>query len=432
MILALARTAAAQDSRTSHFEFSAEPAGSIQWGSDSLEWTTHTVGSVLTYTTYLPVVTKPTSLASLISETTITLPKPLADSSANFCIWEHCSLSPRLYHEPLADGRILLGWTDADGDGHISIISGNSLERTFNFPDRSIRGLVTHAGGSFAALLWDSGADVIRLAKFDQNGNQIWSTNLNSSIAVADFWLGDSRLAYGNGRYAAYHTVTGISGSFTDHYGDQLKYVNDQGVIQSDGWNWGCSHSLAQLVSYNSELQQFLPACASDCYPDKGIILNHAKRIYESDGNCGGMVAVQLGQLVPSGSSWKLIFNALDRTCCQGQGIGLATINGAYQSNLVWLTHTNGAFERDPVMARLGLATVPEHFLVGWRMINDNTFRLGVIDGQGNFLFGPEAMAPGIKWGNRDDSFRTRSDGSVTWVQGDPLSATLHLYRIKM
>lgn len=432
IILALARGAAAKSSRPSHFEVSAESTGSIQLVSNPLERNAPAIGSVLTYTTYLPIVTKPTSLASFISETTIPLPKPLADSSANFCTWEHCTISPRLYHEPLTDGRSLLGWTDADGDGHVSVISGSSLERTFNFPDRSIRGLVAHAGGSFAILLWDSGADIIRLAKFDQNGNQIWSTNLNSGIAIADFWLGDSRLAYGNGRYAAYHTVTGISGGFTGHYGDQLKYVNDQGVIQSAGWNWGCSHSLAQLVSYHAGLQQFLPVCASDCYPDKGLILNHDKRIYTSDGNCGGMVSVQLGQLVPSASSWKLIFNALNRDCCQGRGIGLATINGAYQSNLVWLTDTTGAFERDPVMARLGLAAGPEQFLVGWRTTDDNTYRLGVIDGQGNFLVGPEAIKVGIKWGHRDDSFRTHADGSVTWVQGDPLSATLHLYRVKM
>ncbi|MCB0167311.1 MAG: hypothetical protein KDI79_23985 [Anaerolineae bacterium] len=430
--LVLAGVAAAQGSNTHHYEFSSEPAGSYRLINGAAGVDTYSVSSLLTYTTYLPIVTKPTSLASFISETTISLPKPLADESANFCTWGHCSLSPRLYHEPLADGRTLLGWTDADGDGHISIISGSSLERTFNFPDKSVRGLVAHTGGSFAALLWDSGADIIRLAKFDQNGHQIWTTNLNSSIAVADFWLGDSRLAYGNGRYAAYHTVTGVSGGFTGHYGDQLKYVNDQGVIQSSGWDWGCSHSLAELVSYNADLQQFLPVCASDCYPDKGLILNHDKRIYKSDGNCGGMGSVQLGQLAPSASTWKLIFNALDRDCCQGRGIGLATINGAYQSNLVWLTNTNGAFERDPVIARLGVTSAPEQFLVGWRTTNDNTYRLGVIDGQGDFLFGPEAIGAGIKWGNRDDSFRTRSDGGVTWVQGDPLSTTLHLYRVKM
>lgn len=55
---------------------------------------------------------------------------------------------------------------------------------------------------------------------------------------------------------------------------------------------------------------------------------------------------------------------------------------------------------------------------------------VGVINGSGNFLAGPEeASSAGIAWGNRDDSFRTRPDGSVSWVQGDPISTALHWYR---
>ena len=56
---------------------------------------------------------------------------------------------------------------------------------------------------------------------------------------------------------------------------------------------------------------------------------------------------------------------------------------------------------------------------------------LGIIDGQGNFLRGPEDVtAVGVRWGNRDDSFRTRADGTVSWVHGEPLGTEIVLFRL--
>jgi hypothetical protein len=137
-----------------------------------------------------------------------------------------------------------------------------------------------------------------------------------------------------------------------------------------------------------------------------------------------------LGQITVSNNAWKLVFSALNRPGFVGKGIGLATIDGAFQSSYVWLTNTNGEYERDPVIARLGSNLQSDRYLVGWTTTNDNVYWLGVIDGSGNFLTGPEELSSaGIAWGNRDDSFRTNADGRVTWVQGDPLSTTLHLFR---
>ncbi|MCP4422898.1 MAG: hypothetical protein GY803_00240, partial [Chloroflexi bacterium] len=99
------------------------------------------------------------------------------------------------------------------------------------------------------------------------------------------------------------------------------------------------------------------------------------------------------------------------------------------QSSYVWLTNTNGDYERDPVMARLGSSLQTDRYVIGWTTTNDGVYWLGVIDGNGDFIMGPEELSSaGITWGNRDDSFRTRTDGTVSWVQGDPASATLHLF----
>jgi hypothetical protein len=124
------------------------------------------------------------------------------------------------------------------------------------------------------------------------------------------------------------------------------------------------------------------------------------------------------------------VFNALSRPCCDGRGLGLATIDGANQSSYTWLTNTSGADERDPVIARLGSNLQTDRYVVGWTTTSDGVYWLAVITGSGTYLMGPEEVSSiGVAWGNRDDSFRTRADGSVSWVQGDPGSGNLHFFR---
>ena len=52
----------------------------------------------------------------------------------------------RLYHEPLADGRTMVGWTDASMNGHVSIV-GTTVQTTFDFPAEPVCGPVAHANG---------------------------------------------------------------------------------------------------------------------------------------------------------------------------------------------------------------------------------------------------------------------------------------------
>ena len=371
-------------------------------------------------------------IKELVTRVTIALPEPLAGQTHSWCTWTGCNIGPRLYHEPLLDGRTMIGWTDASGDGHVSIVSGSAIERTFEFERRAVKGLVAHDDGGFAVLLWDEDARTMWLSRRSYQGGEIWSTDLNSDIARADFWLGGGRLSFGGGLYAAYFTVKGTSGGFAGHHGDQLTYVDANGNIQPDGSDWGCSHSMAQLVDYHPDLQKFIPVCSSDCFPGKGIFLfaNGDYEVYGGDGNCAGLVSAQLGQVARGEGNWKVVFNALDRSCCRGHGVGLATVSADYQAIYVWLTHTDGAHERDPVIARLGAQGQPERHLVGWMTQNDGVYWLGVIDNEGQFIAGPEEVSSaGVRWGNRDDSLRTRPDRTVSWVRGEPNGDTLDLYR---
>ena len=370
-------------------------------------------------------------LREQIAKVTVTLPRPLAARGHNWCTWSWCSLSPRLYHEPLSDDCTLVGWTDSSGNGHVSVVgSGGSLDQTYDFPDLSVRGMVVHDDGTFAILLWDSDSKTMWLSRRYTNGTETWSTNVDGDLTSFNPEIGDSRLAYGNGLYAAYFAVHGDTGGPAGHEGDQLTYVSSDGAIQSGGWEWGCSHSMAELLSYHPALDAFAPVCSSDCYASKGILLNDRQVVYPCDGNCGGLVSAQLGQLTLAGNAWKLVFNALNRPGYVGKGIGLATIEGSFESDYVWLTDTEGDYERDPVIARLGRDLESDRYVVGWRTIDDGVYWMGVIDGRGSFLFGPEEVSSaGIAWGNRDDSFRTRADGTVSWVQGNSRSAVLHMFR---
>ena len=79
------------------------------------------------------------------------------------------------------------------------------------------------------------------------------------------------------------------------HDADQLSYADDSG-IKYTGWNWGCSHSMAQLVGYHPGDQEFTTFCSSDCYPDPpGLKMNYTTTIQIADGNCLGLVSLQLG-----------------------------------------------------------------------------------------------------------------------------------------
>jgi len=379
-------------------------------------------------TAYLPYLEKPLTMAGQISETAVDLPAPLAGTSGSWCTWGGCTIGPRLYHAPLPDGATLIGWTDTNGSGHVSRVTFQRVTH-WSYPGTEIRGLVGHDDGSFAMLLWSESTETISLSRRASDNSEVWTTSLNRGLGQADFWLGDGRLAYGGGLYAAYFTVFGIADWASGHYGDQLTFIDDSGAVQNGGWDWGCSHSMAQLVSYHPDLADFAAVCSSDCFPAKSIHWGtESTEIFPAAGNCGGLVSAQLGQMALSDQAWKLIFNAQQHPESAAKGIALATLTGAGQSSYLWLTDSSGLYERDPVMARLGTALDSDRFLVGWTTIDNGAYWLGVIDAAGQFLHPPEQVA-GISWGNRDDSMRTRFDGTVSWVQGDAGGTQITLYQ---
>lgn len=369
-------------------------------------------------------------IESRIVTTSLTLPQPLEGYSSSRCVWAPCSLGPRLYAAPRTDGTLLVGWTDNTGNGHVSFVSGSTITATHNFSARQVRGLVAHDDGTYGVLLKDYVNHILYLSKRAANGSQIWITNLNYSLTEDSSPLGDHRLAYGNGLYAAYWAVHGINGWVAGHEGDQLQYVNDSGVLQGGGWTWGCSHSMAELVGFHSGDQAFTSFCSTDCYPDPpSLRMNHHTLVQTADGDCRGGVSLQLGQMAAAETGWKVVFNAQDSDQSETYGVGFATAGGNTTTGVVWLTNTDGDEERDPVLARIGTQN-PARYLVGWKTQSDRVFHIGIVNDAGGFIEGPEPLSSeGPGWGNRDDSFRSTNDGSVVWLEGAARSSALSLYR---
>jgi|GEM_PF-1922670 len=390
----------------------------------------------------------PSNIIPLVKFADITLPVALEDSVSTETIWSWGgSLNPRLYHAPMADGRTLFGWTDLNYKGHVSIINnaGNALEKTFDF-DYPVRGVVAHDDGTFTVLLHQSTAFnpkhsyQIYLSKRRADGSEMWTSNLTGCavprLEISDNHtvLGDIRLAYGNGRYGAYHTVYGKD-CFGGHHGDQLTFIDDNGEKLGGGWRWGCSHSVGQVLAYNPSLDNFAAVCSSDAYPHVGLVINNAHHIFQASIAQNGQVSAQLGQIVPTETGWLLLFNAVNRPCCAAKGTGLAIIDADFKvKETVWLGK-NSDGEQDAGMARIG-GRNSNQFLVGWRDGDDHW--LAVVDGTGKFIIQPEevrqslrAEGKNIEWGRRNEPFRTRPDGTVSWIQGGRKKTTIRFYHFK-
>jgi len=372
-------------------------------------------------------------LKERIATTTLTLPAALEPSVSSFHLWTQYTLGPRLYHEPLADGRTMVGWTDASMNGHVSIV-GTTVQTTFNFPAEPVRGLVAHADGSFAVLLWNRGStgyqdDIMRLSKRNANGTQAWTVTVTTTEYTpnpAQFNIGDSRLAYSNGVYGAYLSVHSSSG----HEGDRYKRVSDSGVILSGGWDWGLSHSMSGVIAAHPENNTLHTVGSSDCYPSKALLFDKNTTLFAADADCAGKVSVQLGQMAAArGALWLVAMDAIDRPGFPARGVGIARVRPGGTPSLTWLTSTLGSDERDPVIARIGTSVGSNRFLVGWKLVSDGSARIAVVDSNAVVRSGPEIVTPAVKWGARDDSYRTRPDGSVSWLEGASGSTTLKLHR---
>jgi hypothetical protein len=387
----------------------------------------------------------------------LTVPEGVMEGTRNFRIWGSRSLviAP-VYTAPLADcGTLVCYTTDAGGTPTAKLAridSSDHLTTTLTLePGRECRGLAAEPDGHYAALLWDDAGDRMFLTRFDAAGAATWTTEFtNADNRPDDFGLGESRVDFGGGQYAAYYHVHSDSG----HEGDTLKRAAVNDGAESTDWSWGCSHSMSNVLRYNTALSTFMSACVTDCYPGTsgdfatnskgGIYLNRRQKVMDVDAGCNGDVAAELGSGAPSPDGWKVVFNAHQNPMTLGtssydeatmnQDVGFVSVGSDFsRSSVVWLTSTPGIDEANTSIARFVPSGAPgDQYVVGWTEPGTPAkYLLGRLDPAGAVIEGPIDVAGRARWGERDDPFREHH-GDVVWAWFDAAGSTvLHLSRIR-
>ena len=416
------------------------------------------------------------SLIERIAVANATVPAGVKPGRNNYRIWGSSSLNiAPIYSAPLADCGTLVCITTGTADSRttlgtshawaIKLDANDHLVTAYDLGTYECRGIAAEPDGHFAALLWtasmtedctDPAANGhIYVNRFDAAGAPGWSTELTNTSGSdincpTDFGLGESRMEFGGGSYGAYYHVHSKSG----HEGDTLKYVDLTGK-QSTTWPWGCSHSMSNLLRYNTSDKKFMPACVTDCYPGTssselstgsigGVYLNNRNKVIDVDAGCNGNVAGELGGGAAAPSGWKIVFNAHQAAATPGQSsynkttmnqdIGFATVgSGLTSSGVVWLT-TTSINEADSGIERWRPSDdATEQYVVGWAEPGSPyVYRLARVDAAGKYLEGPTDVSAKVKWGRRDDPFRAHGNGDVVWAWFDSAAATtLHFARLR-
>ncbi len=411
----------------------------------------------------------PTTLDTRVTTTNSTTPAGVMSGDGNYRIWgsESLGVAP-VFTVPYPDCGTLVGYSTGsypNPRARVARLDANDqLVTTYDLGPGVLRGLAGEGEGHWGALIWDyKGADspmnqmIVR--RYDKNGTQMFSTGLdNSQVGPTDFQIGESRLEFGAGKYSAYYHVHGTNMAYFayGHEGDQLIHVDAATGAQTNGWTWGCSHSMSELLRFSPAAGITLPICATDCYPGTvgsnfatdsigGIYVNHdEQKVRDFDAGCNGSVATELGSAAPAAAGWKLVFNGHQNAAVKGQSsynkatmnqdIGFVGIaNNKTVGSIVWLTNTTGTSEANSSIARwqpAGDAT--EQYVVGWTATSGGgTYYLSRVNAAGAFLEGPVTIN-NAKWGRRDDPFRVHLNGDVVWAWFDMSgSTTLKFARLK-
>jgi hypothetical protein len=400
-----------------------------------------------------------TPLDQRITVASISAPGGVKAGDGSFRIWGFGSLNiAPVYTAPYADCGTLVGYTtgtSAPYAAHVARLDATDhLMATHDLGAYVVRGIAAEPDGHWAVLLWDPSAStpVLYVQRYDSSGAAVGTlASLADALAApTDFGIGESRLTFGNGTYGAYYHVHGISGFANGHEGDQLKWIDTSGTV-TNGWSWGCSHSMSELLPYQPASTTTLPICVTDCYPGTsgsnfatdsigGVYLNNSRDVRDVDGGCNGSVAGELGGATAAPSGWKLVFNAHQNAATNGQSsynassmnqdIGFASIAADQTpSAVVWLTTTTGNEANSTIARWQPAGDDHEYYVAGWNA--GSAYDLAVVDGAGATIAAPIDVSSKAQWGERDDPFREHLNHDIVWAWFDSVGATtFHFARL--
>ncbi len=366
--------------------------------------------------------TCPATLAERITQTTVSV----SPASINLRGGGYFSaLTPPVLSAYPGGARV--AWGDNGGQIHVTPL--NDLDQRagddVTTPGNEIRGLAAHSGGF--AVLFQRGEDEMAIVGYDGSGNQLFDSLIvgdNSHENEGDKWIrrewGDyGRLGFDGISYAVYFGHVMNWGSQGTHQGDLLWYYDQSGNKTGGGWDWGCSHSLDVRLGYDG--QAFRPVCLSDCYPQKAIMYNHqAAQIHaEPTGNCQGSSNAELGGLATAdGGGFYLTFVSPEGR--SSHDVAFVSVSASGEVGTIhWLTDTASEQETNAHLAKYG-----SNYLVAWQ--NGSGIQMGIVDGNGTFLLGPEQVSVEF---NQQTDLVNFANGDVGWAHGS--GSDLVIYRVR-
>jgi hypothetical protein len=249
------------------------------------------------------------------------------------------------------DGSIRFAYRDRTSTVHVLSIdaAGRRGAREMTTMADDVRAVYAHEGGDVSVLV--RRGIVMAIVRFGPDGAVRSDQGIVGTMGMAtegNRWAHDSiragALTQNGANTAMYTTVAGNWGARGIHEGDQLRNVNAMGMVQSGGWDWGCSHSLDLRIAKGPTA--LAPVCLSDAYPSAGIILNNRTSLVGAPGwNQGGsigsgyasrMIIPMLGGVVPDGNGFFVSFASADGR--PARDVAILRFEGTTAAPRRWLT----------------------------------------------------------------------------------------------
>jgi hypothetical protein len=361
----------------------------------------------------------------------------------------------------------------ADADGGVMLVSRDAMGSTANHNCGDINNLC----GLVANYPTDASCYDMYLVRFD-GATETWAAKLTETtptlpaygtsatsggniIYVWSEYAHNGRIAFDGANYAGYFgaaiTVPGqacvgsstLTNGVNIHQGDRMKVVNGAGVVQTSGFDWGCSHSGYERVTWDPTAKKFISVCKNDLATGgksgRVAFAPNTTTIYPVD-----LSYSQLGSVAMAGGGGYWIVSSDIRA---GQPVGA---NGLADIHLLHVPSTStptpdqdivlgsdGQNDRAPHLAAYGSG----QFVAAWESStttgdfpqNDSKRQMFVqiIDGttgaapagSSTTTAGPLKVTPNVL-GSRYQDFRPFPDGSVAYPAPGSAATKIKILRL--
>jgi hypothetical protein len=329
------------------------------------------------------------------------------------------------------DGFVIMVSRDAEGGGTLNCGSPSNLCGTAPDP---------------AVPCYD-----MYLVRYE-SGSETWATKLTSSssslppystsatgpeVYMIWWYAHHGRIAYDGTNWASYF---GCALSVSEdsciniHQGDRMKVVDPTGAVVSDqsSFDWGCSHSGYERITYDNRSDTFATICKTDSNNRIMPPNNWDVTIYPVD-----LEASNLGDIVMDGSSsgggyWATVSNS-DSDDAAVHLIHFTLTAEADQDITLKGGKTN---ERAPHLARIGsggMVAMWEGSSTSGDLVSeasDRTAFIQVLDATSGDAISDVVTLDSSVVGNRYQALKTFADGSVAYLSKGSSSTSLQVVRI--